>query len=194
MAFKKFIQELQKLGKKQVLDAQGALQSSVGSSALASSIKYTVQGSFKKKPQIIFTMNDYGGFVDTGVVGTREPFKSGKSLEIKTQLYDPRANKLFGFEKQPAFSGLKKMVNTSAIDKWVIKKGLRGTRDAKGRFIKRSAVKIAIATAIYIQGLQGTGFFSQTWYKNMELSRKKLETALAKDIEDQIETTYQYFV
>tara|TARA_R100000808_G_C2146531_1_gene154462 strand:- start:1847 stop:2404 length:558 start_codon:yes stop_codon:yes gene_type:complete len=185
MAFKKFIQELQKLGKKQVLDAQGALQSSVGSSALASSIKYTVQGSFKKKPQIIFKMNDYGGFVDTGVKGVRNE---------KFQLNDTRANDIFGFNKQPAFTGRFKMINPSAIDKWVIKKGLRGTRDAKGRFIKRSAMKFAIATSIYRKGLEGTGFFSQTLFKNIQLSTKKLETALAKDIEDQIETTYQYFV
>tara|TARA_R100001443_G_scaffold117368_1_gene141758 strand:- start:13877 stop:14434 length:558 start_codon:yes stop_codon:yes gene_type:complete len=185
MAFKNFIQELQKLGKKQVEDSRSALIGDVGDSALGSSIKYMVQGSFKKKPQIIFSMNDYGGFVDTGVKGVRNQ---------TFQLNDSRANKMFSFTRQPAFTGTFKMINPSAIDKWVIKKGLKGTRDAKGRFVKRSAIKFAIATSIYKKGLDGTGFFSQTWYKNMELSRKNLETALAKDMEKQLNKTDQYFV
>ena len=46
MAFKNFIQELQKLGKKQVKDARGALISDVGDSALGSSFKYIVAPKF----------------------------------------------------------------------------------------------------------------------------------------------------
>ena len=129
----------------------------------------------------------------TGVTGTGQPFDNGRKLDMKTQLNSKKANELFGFDKQPAFSGTWKMINPSAIDKWVIKKGLGGTRDAKGRFIKRSAVKFAVATAIYRQGLQGTGFFSTPFESNMEAFNPIFEDAIAKDLTENLNID-KYFV
>ena len=146
--FPNFTQALQDFGKVQVSDAQAGLSGTSGSGSLANSVRYTVEGEGTMQPKIFFTMNDYGGFVDTGVKGTGQPFKNGKALDMKRQLNSKRANEIFGFDRQPAFSGNKRMVNTGAIDKWVVRNGLEGTRGAKGRFIKRSAVKIAVAIAI----------------------------------------------
>ena len=175
-----FTQALQDFGRVQVSDAQAG----VPDTALATSIKYQVQGAGKFQPTVIFTMNDYAEFVDTGVTGTRNQ---------RTQLNSKKANDLFGFNKQPAFSGSYKMINPSAIDKWVIKKGLQGTRDAKGRFIKRSSIKFAIATSIYRKGLEGTGFFSTPFESNMEAFNSIFEDALAKDLTENLNID-KYFV
>tara|TARA_R110000824_G_scaffold9934_2_gene44208 strand:+ start:442 stop:987 length:546 start_codon:yes stop_codon:yes gene_type:complete len=175
-----FTQALQDFGKVQVSDAKAG----VPDTALATSIEYQVQGAGRFQPTVLFTMNDYGGFVDTGVVGTRNQ---------RTQLNSKRANDLFGFDKQPAFTGAYKMINPSAIDKWVIKKGLGGTRDAKGRFIKRSSIKFAVATSIYRKGLQGTGFFSTPLESNMEAFTPIFQDALAKDLTENLNID-KYFV
>jgi len=175
-----FTRALQDFGKVQVSDAKAG----VPDTALAGSIEYQVQGAGKFQPTVLFTMNDYGGFVDTGVVGTRNQ---------RTQLNSKKANDLFGFDKQPAFTGAYKMINPSAIDKWVIKKGLGGTRDAKGRFIKRSAVKFAVATSIYRKGLEGTGFFSTPFESNMEAFMPIFQDALAKDLNKNLNPD-KYFV
>jgi hypothetical protein len=184
-----FTQALQDFGKVQVSDAKAG----VPNTALATSIEYQVQGASKFQPTVIFIMNDYAGFVDTGVKGTGQPFDNGRALDMKTQLNSKRANELFGFDKQPAFTGAWKMINPSAIDKWVIKKKLKGVRGAKGRFIKRSAVKFAVATAIYRQGLQGTGFFSTPFESNMEAFNPIFEDALSKDLTENLNID-KYFV
>ena len=178
--YPKFTQALQDFGKVQVSDAKAG----VPDTALATSIEYQVQGAGRFQPTVSFKMNDYGGFVDTGVKGTENQ---------RTQLNSKRANELFVFDRQPAFSGRYKMINPRAIDKWVIKKGLGGTRDAKGRFIKRSAVKFAIATSIYRKGLEGTGFFSTPLESNMEAFNPIFEDALAKDLTKNLNPD-KYFV
>ena len=175
-----FTQALQDFGRVQVSDAKAG----VPDTALATSIEYQVQGESKFQPTVIFTMNGYGGFVDTWVTGTRNQ---------RTQLNSKKANDLFGFNRQPAFTGRYKMINPSAIDKWVIKKGLQGTRDAKGRFIKRSSIKFAIATSIYRKGLEGTGFFSTPFESNMEAFNSIFEDALAKDLTENLNID-KYFV
>lgn len=175
-----FTQALQDFGKVQVSDAKAG----VPDTALATSIEYQVQGAGRFQPKVLFTMNDYGGFVDTGVKGTENK---------RTQLNSKRANELFGFSHQPAFTGRYKMINPSAIDKWVIKKGLQGTRDAKGRFIKRSSIKFAVATSIYRKGLEGTGFFSTPLESNMEAFTPIFQDALAKDLTENLNLD-KYFV
>ena len=175
-----FTRALQHFGKVQVSDARAG----VPETALAGSIEYQVQGEGKFQPKVVFTMNDYGGFVDTGVVGTRNQ---------RTKQYFIIEKSHFGFDKQPAFTGRYKMINPSAIDKWVIKIGLGGTRDAKGRFIKRSAVKYAVATSIYRKGLEGTGFFSTPFESNMEAFMPIFQNALAKDLNKNLNID-KYFV
>ena len=85
------------------------------------------------------------------------------------------------------------MINPSAIDKWVIAKGLEGIRDAKGRFIKRSAIKFAIATSIYRKGLEGTGFFSTPFESNLEAFTPIFQDAIAKDLTENLNID-KYFV
>tara|TARA_R110000824_G_scaffold64463_5_gene168394 strand:+ start:1772 stop:2332 length:561 start_codon:yes stop_codon:yes gene_type:complete len=183
--FPNFTQALQVFGQKQVESAKMYLGGSgKGGSKLEQSLKYDVKGSFNEKPTVSFFMNEYGGFVDTGVTGTQNR---------TSQLNSKFANELFGFTSQPAFKTSSKSIPPSAIDKWVIKKGLEGTRDAKGRFISRSALKWLIAVSIHRKGLSHSGFFSIPLQKNLEDLTPALEGALKKDLQKNI-NPQKYFV
>ena len=195
--FTNFRLALASFGKKQVKDAKRRLKrNKKGDGSLYNSVRYEVQGNFTARPSVLFKMDDYGSFVDTGVKGTGKRFKNKRPLRsIKTlKGQDGQcANTIFGFNQLPKFSGKFKMINTKALDKWVIKKGLDGTRDAKGRFITRSAMKIAIATSIYKEGLKGTGFFSKPLLLNIIDMTDEVEKALAKDLENILKFD-EYFV
>ena len=179
---------LASFGKKQVKDAKKRLKrNKKGDGSLYNSIDYEVRGNFTLRPSVMFKMNGYGAFVDTGVKGTGKRFKNKRPLRSKKPLKGQDgqwANTIFGLNQSPKFSGKFKMINTKALDKWVIKKGIKGTRDAKGRFITRSAMKIAIATSIYKEGLKGTGFFSKPLLLNIIDMKEEVEKALVKDLEN----------
>tara|TARA_B100000519_G_C14107278_1_gene373998 strand:- start:81 stop:695 length:615 start_codon:yes stop_codon:yes gene_type:complete len=195
MAFSNSIQVLQGFARKQVSDAQKILG---GSTDLASKIKGSVIGSFDKTPIVRFTMPDYAGFVDTGVKGVGYYYatdESGNSQKIKVRtkktLNSPFANAIFGFRNQPAFSGNYTMIPPKAIDKWVVKKGIEGTRDDAGRFVSRNSLKFAIAKKIYQRGLGqggsyqsavGKGFFSKPLAENLAKMNMDLGRAYAHDL------------
>jgi hypothetical protein len=179
MAFENSIRVLQGFAKKQVADSKKNLK---GSDNLASNVTGSVIGSFDKTPVVRFSMPDYAGFVDTGVKGVKNE---------RRQLNSPFANAIFGFNKQPAFSGRFKMIPTKAIDKWVVRKGIEGTRDDSGRFISRSSLKFAIAKKIYQTGLgqggkhqsvMGKGFFTKPLAENLAKMYMNLEGAYAHDL------------
>lgn len=195
MAFENSIKVLQDFAKKQIKDVKKNLQ---GSSGLVGSIKASVQGNFDKEPKVIFRLPKYAGFVDTGVEGTGEGQKKDEdgivtkySVTKKKTLRSSFANSIFGFRKQPAFSGDKKMIPTNVIDKWIVRKGLEGTRDEKGRFVSRQSLKFAIATRIYQSGigqggkypsLAGKGFFSKPLSMNINKMNKDLADAYTEDL------------
>ena len=74
------------------------------------------------------------------------------------------------------------MIPPKVLDKWVIKKGVSGTRNAMGRFISRNAIKFAMAVSIHRQGLEGTGFFSEPLGQNIGKMYLNLEGAYAHDL------------
>lgn len=201
MAFENSIRVMQVFAKKQIADTKNKAKGS----NLANEINATILGSFDKDPTVKFTMPIALAFVDMGVKGTGQKFKNGKPLKMKTQLQGQQsafAKSIFGFNKTPSFSGKFKMINPSAIDKWTVQKGIQGTRDAKGRFVSRQGLKIAIATSIYRQGLgqggsfdsiAGTGFFSITLEKNIKELTINLGKSYAKDLIDNLKTQ-DYFV
>ena len=199
--FTNFRLALASFGKKQVKDAKNRLKrNKKGDGALYDSIDYEVQGNFTLRPSVRFNMNDYGAFVDTGVEGIGGVFYKGTDKEKRVKKRKPLkgqdgqwANTIFGLNQLPKFTGKWKMINTKALDKWVIKKGLDGTRDAKGRFMTRSAMKIAIASSIYKKGLKGTGFFSKPLLLNMIDMKDEVEKALVKDLESLLKFD-KYFV
>ena len=198
MAFENSIRVLQGFAKKQVADAKKKLK---GSKHLAGDIKSKVIGDFEKEPVVQFTLPYYAGFVDVGVKGTgqKPKTKDAQPLTMKKQLTGSQgkfAELIFGYNKTPSFKkksdGLG-MIPPSAIDKWIIEKGIKGTRDARGRFISRMGLKIAIALSIHRQGLTGKGFFSIPLDKNLKAMNQNLESAYAQDIKENL-IKEEYFV
>lgn len=110
----------------------------------------------------------YWEFVDKGVQGasknifarqSESPFKYG-------------ANKTRGLR--------------GGIDKWVIQKGIQGTRDAQGRFTPRKSLVYAISNAIWNRGLKPTFFISDTLKRLKPKAMKWLGLAIGEDIANAI--------
>ena len=96
---------------------------------------------------VIFSMIDYGEFVDKGTSGSE---KSRTFVDYKGE----RQKSPYSFGKSRD-GGL-----TRGIDKWIVMRGI-APRDAKGRFISRKSLKFLIARKIYTQGHDGLSFFQK---------------------------------
>ena len=193
MAYENSIQVLQRFGLKQVQDAKRGLKDSKN---LSRKIKSQVIGSFEATPVVKFTIPKYGAFVDTGVKGTGvEPTSDdAQPLKMKKVLNSKYANDIFKFKNgQPKFKKTKSMIPPKVLDKWVIQKGIKGTRDAKGRFVSRNSIKFAMAISIHRQGLTGTGFFTKPLGQNLGVMYMDLEKAYAKDLKENL-IKQEYFV
>lgn len=112
-----------------------------------------------------FYAEDYWKFVDKGV--------KGKTSSAKA----PNSPYQFG-------SGTgKKGGLRSAIDKWVIRKGLTNVRDKQGRFVNRKQMVSMISSAIYNRGLTATGFFSKPFDEAFNKLPDEILEAYGKDFD-----------
>jgi len=118
----------------------------------------------KNSFQLSFLMEDYGVFQDKGV--------SGKEKKYNTPFK-------YTNKKPPA----------SAFSKWVIRKGLKGVRDKKGRFVSRKGLQFAIANSIYKKGIKPSMFFTKPFEKAFKNLPKELVESFALDVEKLIKTT-----
>lgn len=111
-----------------------------------------------------FLMEDYGVFQDKGVSGTEKKYNTPFKYTNK---------------KPPA----------SAFSNWVVRKGLKGTRDKKGRFVSRKGLQFAIANSIYKKGIKPSLFFTKPFEKAFKNLPKEIVEAYALDVEKLLETT-----
>ena len=139
---------LNSFGKQVVNRSKGNLKRAGKGGKLEESIKFKVIDT-KDGFTIQFYMSSYGQFVDKGVSGTEEQreFKNYKGKVIKS----PYAYKNSKGHSQPP---------SSALDKWVVKKGI-APRDASGKFMKRKSITFLIARSIGKKGIQGISFFQK---------------------------------
>jgi len=114
--------------------------------------------------ELSFLMEEYGVFQDKGVSGTEKKYNTPFKYTNK---------------KPPA----------SAFSKWVIRKGLKGTRDKKGRFVSRKGLQFAIANSIYKKGIKPSMFFTKPFEKAFSNLSKDLIEAYKLDVEQLIKTT-----
>jgi hypothetical protein len=128
--------------------------------SLYNSLEYDVQET-AGLIRMFFKMEDYGAFQDLGV--------SGKINKYKTP-----------------FSYKTKMPPSSSLDKWIVRKGLKGIRDEQGRFIKRKSLQFLIARSIYMKGIKPSLFFTKPFNKAFSNLDKALEKAYGKDLENNI--------
>ena len=123
---------------------------------LLKSIKCYVDLLNDDQLEIVYTMLDYGWYMDEGVQGV-----------------NPGAMPKGGIQKAPV-SRFKFGSGTGTggslrggINSWLIKKGLAPR--SKGKFISRKAMIFLISRSIWNQGLEPRKFFRPTW--NTEIKR-----------------------
>ena len=78
-----------------------------------------------------------------------------------------------------------KMPPAAPIDKWIVRKNIKGSRDEKGRFIKRKQLSFLIRKAIQSRGIKAVEF-TQPYYDNLEYLEKDLAKELGQDTADMI--------
>jgi hypothetical protein len=120
--------------------------------------------------ELEFIMAEYGMFVDEGVQGSKSSY-----LESRNSRFE--------------YSGRFKSIPTAALDKWVIRRGIKGVRDEKGRFIKRDSLKYLIAKSIYEKGIRASLFFTKPFEKAFDNLPKEIVDAYALDIDEFFEFT-----
>ena len=145
---------------RQKKNASGNLRNSLGYDLKVSENSFSLE----------FIMAEYGMFIDEGVHGSKSSY-----LETRNSRFE--------------FSGRFKTIPTKALDKWVVRKGIKGTRDEKGRFIDRQSLKYIIAKSIYEKGIRASMFFTKPFEKAFENLPQEVIEAYALDIDDLLEFT-----
>lgn len=134
---------LDTFGKKVVRTARGILNAKGknASGDLGSSLGYFIKVYPSGAIDMSFVAEGYAKFVDKGVKGSKSSAKAPNSPYKYTT-------------KQPP---------SGVIDKWVVRKGIQGARDEKGRFIKRKSLVYAMARSIKLYGVKPTNFFTDAF-------------------------------
>ena len=70
-----------------------------------------------------------------------------------------------------------------AIDKWVVRKGLAGTRGKDGKFLSRKQMVSMISRSIYLKGTSETKFFRNAFEKSFETLDDTLVEKYGLDLE-----------
>jgi hypothetical protein len=136
---------------------------------LRNSLDYDLTVS-KNSFSLEFIMTEYGMFVDEGVRGSKSTYPESRDSRFR-------------------YTGRFKTIPTAALDKWVIRKGIKGVRDEKGRFIKRDSLKYVIAKSIYEKGIRASMFFTKPFEKAFLNLPQEVIDAYALDIDDLLEFT-----
>ena len=118
----------------------------------------------KNSFQLEFLMEDYGVFQDKGVSGTEKKYNT-------------------------PFKYTNKRPPASAFSQWVVRKGLKGTRDKKGRFVSRKGLQFAIANSVYKKGIKPSMFFTKPFEKAFKGLSKDLLEPFKLDIENFMKNT-----
>ena len=141
-----------------------------GKTKLAQSIKFEV---VKTSTGFVveFYMLDYGAYLDKGVSGTKK-VQSYKDYENQTKT-SPYAYRNAKGHSQPP---------TGVIDKWVVRKGIKGSRSQTGQFIKRKSLVFAIAKSIGMKGIKSLSFFQKPLGLGLKQFGGDLLNAISEDI------------
>ena len=111
---------------------------------------------------VIFEMEDYGIFQDLGVSGTKKKYNTPYSYTTK-------------------------MPPPKAFSQWVVRKGLKGTRDKKtGRFLSRKSLQYAVARNIFKYGIKPSMFFTKPFERAFKNLPSELQDSFGIDIENAI--------
>lgn len=84
-----------------------------------------------------------------------------------------------------------KMPPVTPIDSWIVKRNIKGTRDAKGRFIKRKSLRFLIRRGISKNGIKAFPFMKTAMNEEFNKYPPELQDALIADMEDVIFDKFQ---
>ena len=111
-----------------------------------------------------FLMEDYGIFQDKGVSGVKKKYNT-------------------------PYSYTNKMPPPSKMDKWIVRKGLKGVRGKDGKFISRKSLQFMIARSIYNNGIKPSLFFTKPFEKAFKNLDKDIIKAYKLDVEELLKFT-----
>ena len=131
------------------------------SKRLYDSIDYEVLDG-AKAVSVVFRMEDYGKYQDLGVSGVKKKYNT-------------------------PYSYTSKMPPARVFSDWVVRKGLEGIRDDKGRFIKRKSLQYLIARSVYNKGIKPSLFFTKPFEKAFERLPKELQEKFGIDLQNAFE-------
>ena len=157
--------ELNRFAKYVVTQSRSNLtrQKKNASKQLWQSIDYDLKVS-KNSFQLEFLMEDYGIFQDKGVSGTEKKYNT-------------------------PYKYTNKMPPPSKMDKWIVKRNLKGVRGKDGKFISRKSLQFMIARSIYKKGIKPSLFFTKPFEKAFKNINKDLIEAYRLDVQKLMETT-----
>lgn len=111
-----------------------------------------------------FLMEDYGVFQDKGVSGIKKKYNT-------------------------PYKYTNKMPPPSKMDKWIVRKGLKGVRGKDGKFISRKSLQFMIARSIYNNGIKPSLFFTKPFQKAFTNLDKDIIKAYQLDVEELLKFT-----
>lgn len=157
--------ELNRFAKYVVTQSRSNLtrQKKNASKQLWQSIDYDLKVS-KNSFQLEFLMENYGIFQDKGVSGTEKKYNT-------------------------PYKYTNKMPPPSKMDKWIVKRNLKGVRDKNGKFISRKSLQFMIARSIYKKGIKPSLFFTKPFEKAFKNINEDLIEAYKLDVQKLMETT-----
>jgi hypothetical protein len=118
------------------------------SGALSKSLSSSYEPS-KNSFRLTFSMEDYGQFIDEGVKGVDSSAKAPKSE--------------FSYKE-----GIQNKPSHKHFDKWLLRKGVSGTRNSKGQFIPRKSIAYAVSYGVWRKGIKATHFFTDAFEAKMK--------------------------
>ena len=133
------------------------------SKALYNSLDYDINVS-PNSFSLSFLMEDYGVFQDKGVSGVKKKYNT-------------------------PYSYTNKMPPPSKMDKWIVRKGLKGVRGKDGKFISRKSLQFMIARSIYNNGIKPSLFFTKPFQKAFTNLDKDIIKAYQLDVEELLKFT-----
>jgi len=133
------------------------------SKALYNSLDYDLNVS-PNSFSMSFLMEDYGIFQDKGVSGIKKKYNT-------------------------PYSYTNKMPPPSKMDKWIVRKGLKGVRGKDGKFISRKSLQFMIAKSIFEKGIKASLFFTKPFEKAFKNLDKDIIEAYKLDVEELLKFT-----
>ena len=160
---------LKSYGKYIVRQARGILKKRNSTGKLSKSLKYKIVKS-KDGYDIQFLASKYAAFVNKGVSGTRHKrYFITKDGKRKLSPFSYKNSK--GHSQPPS----------SALDKWVVRKGL-SPRTKGGQFISRKGLNYIIARSIGRKGIPALSFYTQPLSYSYNVFKKEMVKHFKEDV------------